>query len=113
MKKNSSILTHHILDAIASVERIIDQITFEDFIKNEEKCLASIRLLEIIGEASSQLKKLDLELFNKLGLQPSVSMRHILIHDYDQVDMAIVWKTIHTDLPLVKKSIQSSPALID
>lgn len=113
MKKNSAILLQHILDAIESTERIVGNIDLQTFIDNEEKCLASVRLMEIIGEAASQLKKVDPELFSQMGLQPSVGMRHVLIHDYDQVDMAVVWKTIHENLPVLKQTILDSGMTVD
>lgn len=28
-----------------------------------------------------------------------VGMRNLMIHDYDDVDMDIVWDTVHRDLP--------------
>jgi uncharacterized protein with HEPN domain len=27
------------------------------------------------------------------------SMRHVLVHDYDRVDLAVLWQTIVDDLP--------------
>lgn len=48
-----------------------------------------------------------------MGLQPSVGMRHVLIHDYDQVDMAVVWKTIHENLPVLKQTILDSGMTVD
>jgi uncharacterized protein with HEPN domain len=32
-------------------------------------------------------------------------MRNIVIHQYDGVDMAIVWKTVKKDFPDLKKKI--------
>lgn len=28
-----------------------------------------------------------------------IAMRNLMIHDYDDVDMDIVWDTLHRDLP--------------
>lgn len=113
MNKNSSILLHHIIDAIGSAERIVSGTNFETYLENEEKCLASIRVMEIIGEAASKINKIDPETFSELKLQPTVGMRNVLIHDYAQVDMAIVWKTIQDDLPVIKEKILSSPIFVN
>jgi uncharacterized protein with HEPN domain len=33
-------------------------------------------------------------------------MRHILIHDYFQIDTEIVWDVVERDLPELKRSLQ-------
>ncbi|MCD6203568.1 MAG: DUF86 domain-containing protein [Methanophagales archaeon] len=41
-----------ILEAIEKIERYIDSLSFEDFVKNEMVVDAVIRNLEIVGEAA-------------------------------------------------------------
>ena len=45
-----------------------------------------------------------------------IAMRNLLIHDYDDVDMDIVWDTVHHDLPeilhgltVLLTSLQANP----
>ena len=42
-----------------------------------------------------------------------VSMRNKVIHEYLNVDLEILWKTIHEDLPPLKEQIKSLPELAD
>jgi uncharacterized protein with HEPN domain len=45
----------HILDAIAEVENYLTGVSFESFLANSEKRFATIKQIEIVGEACSQI----------------------------------------------------------
>jgi len=45
----------HILDAIAEVEKYLSGVSFEDFLANSEKRFATIKQIEIIGEACNYI----------------------------------------------------------
>jgi uncharacterized protein with HEPN domain len=38
-------------------------------------------------------------------------MRDVLIHDYDQVDLELVWDVVTKDLPELKKLLSKVPGL--
>lgn len=46
---------HRILDAIAEVENYLTEVSFESFLANSEKRFATIKQIEIVGEACSQM----------------------------------------------------------
>lgn len=62
------------------------------------------RRLSIIGEALSKADKLDnnLPISNKSKI---IGLRHIMVHDYDIVDTATVWKICKKYLQELKKEI--------
>jgi len=45
----------HILDAINEVEIYLENVAFEQFLQNSEKRFATIKQIEIIGEACNAL----------------------------------------------------------
>ena len=62
--------------------------------------LAVERMMMIIGEAAFQLKKLWPDVAKHLtNFDQIVSMRHILVHAYDQINAEIMWQTIEQDIP--------------
>ncbi len=65
------------------------------------------RQLAIIGEALSQLRKSDENLFDITSAQQIISFRNRLIHSYDSIDNAVVWSIIKKHLPLLKLEIES------
>ena len=75
---------------------------------------AVIRNLEIIGEASNNIEKFYPEFAaanSELPLAFAYQMRNAVAHGYFKVDLEVVWKTIHADLPalyqLVEKAVRS------
>ena len=55
MKTDQSAFLHHILDAIKKMEKYIQDIDEESFIKNDLVQDGAIRQIEIIGEAVKRL----------------------------------------------------------
>jgi len=51
-KRDLRLFLMEILEAIEKIERYIDSLSFEDFVKNEMVVDAVIRNLEIVGEAA-------------------------------------------------------------
>jgi len=106
MRKTNKIYLDDILNSIHKIEVFIDDMTFEDFFKDIKTQDAVIRNIEIIGEATNRLPE---EFFTEHPSFPSkeaIAMRNFLIHDYDSIDMTIIWKTIETDIPQMKKEVQ-------
>jgi uncharacterized protein with HEPN domain len=92
--------------SISTIQDYVYNVDFDHFNKNEMMQSASIRHLEIIGEASS---KLSAEVKTRHGEVPwreIVALRNIVIHEYSRVDIAEVWTTIQQDLPLLKEQIE-------
>ncbi len=60
---------------------------------------AVIRRLEIIGEAARRISVKTHEDHPDLPWSDLIGMRNIMIHEYDDVDLYIVWETVRIDLP--------------
>ena len=60
------IRVHHILDAISEIENYLSDVTYEIFLSSSEKRFATIKQIEIIGEAcnhiSSKVKEMHPEI---------------------------------------------------
>ena len=77
--------------------------TREDFAR--ERMLRSVveRQFEIIGEALSQLARVDAELARQVpDLAKIVAFRNILVHGYAVIDDEIVWRVTQESLPDLK-----------
>jgi uncharacterized protein with HEPN domain len=95
-------------DAIASFVR---GRTYEDYRADMMLRSAVERQFEIVGEALRQLEKAAPDLAAKLPERSqAIAFRNILIHGYDSIDDAIVWRTIHESLPALRARLA---ALLD
>ena len=60
---------------------------------------ALVRVIEIIGEAASNVSRPTRESAADIPWSLIVSMRNRLIHAYFDIDHEVVWKTVTEELP--------------
>ncbi|MCX6375577.1 MAG: DUF86 domain-containing protein [Armatimonadetes bacterium] len=75
--------------------------THAEFLIDVECQDAVIRRLEIIGEAARRISTETRDHLPDLPWHAMMGMRNFLIHEYDAVDLTIVWDAVHRDLPLL------------
>lgn len=107
MSRDTSFYIEDIIKAIDSIHRFIQGQTYEQFLEDERNQFAVMKGLEIIGEAGNKIEKHVLEKYPQVKWRPIIAVRNILIHQYFDVDMKILWQIIHKDLPLLKKELGS------
>ena len=107
MIKNDQVYLEHILEAIVKIENFTNGISRFDFDRNVMIQDAVIRNIEIIGEATKKISKSFTQSHQEIPWSEMAGMRDKLIHDYLDVDLDVVWKTIEVDLPLLKELISN------
>ncbi|MFQ5865914.1 MAG: DUF86 domain-containing protein [bacterium] len=91
-----------ILTAAKLVLAYIEEKTKEEFFEDIQCQDAVIRRLEIIGEAARRISDKTKSDYSNLPWNEMIGMRNILIHEYDVVDLEVVWDTAKINLlPLV------------
>jgi uncharacterized protein with HEPN domain len=106
MSKDNAYLAD-ILEAAKAIQRFTDKVSLENFKSNEEKYEAVNRKFEIIGEAARHLSPEARNLFPEIPWKLVTAMRNILIHDYDDVDLDVVWATVQRDIPPMLISLEA------
>lgn len=83
---------------------LINVADLESYKQNKLVRRAVERELEIIGEAMSQILKMQLEI-SISEARKIVDLRNLVIHAYNSVDNIIIWGIIHKQLPILKSEI--------
>lgn len=92
----------HFVQAIERIQRYTEDMDEFTFSRDELIQDAVIRNLEIVGEACRNVERNYPDFaaaHPDLPLAFAYEMRNALAHGYFKIDLAIVWKTIATDLP--------------
>lgn len=92
----------HILEAIERIHLYIEDMSEVAFLEDRKTQDAVIRNFEIIGEAAHNIERYHAQFtadHSDVPWSVVYTMRNRVSHGYFQVDLEIVWKTIHTDLP--------------
>jgi len=105
MNENDLVRLQHILDAISEIESFTGGIALSNFMDNRLIRNASVRSLEIIGEAVAALSnevRIDDTIFQ---WQDWKDFRNVLIHQYFGIDYQMVYNAIQNDIPILKNEI--------
>ena len=104
--KDDLFYIENILQSITRIQLYISSKDYETFIEDFIVQDAVVRQLEIIGEATKRITK-DFRNNNpEIPWADMAGMRDILIHDYIDVDLDIVWKTASESIPKLKALIE-------
>ena len=107
MKKDDTVYLHHILDAIDLIEEYTQGMSENEFLSNSMAHDAVVRQIEIIGEAARTISDDFRSLHTKMPWGKMIGIRNKIIHEYFNVNYAIVWDTVQEDLPALQKIIKS------
>lgn len=78
---------------------------YEDFAKNRTIYRAVERELEIISEAITKIKKLDIS-FQIQNSEKIIGLRNRIAHAYDNINHEIIWGIVVNHLPKLKTEIE-------
>jgi uncharacterized protein with HEPN domain len=69
--------------------------------------LALIQLIEIVGEAASNVPDDVRKSYPNIPWQLAADMRNKLIHGYDAIELDIVYDTVQLDLPPLAEQLDT------
>ncbi len=107
MKTNLLYLSH-IRDALKNILAYVS--SEEEFMRDKKTQDAVVRNLEIVGEAAKRLSESYRKQHPNVPWDSMTGMRDVLIHDYDEIDLHEVWKTIESD---VRPALSAIETIID
>jgi uncharacterized protein with HEPN domain len=110
--KDTRVYLLHIRDAIVQIESYTEG-GREEFFNEKMIQDAVIRNLEIIGEATKKLTPDLRDRYPEVPWSRIAGMRDVLIHDYFEVDLQIVWDVVQNRLAVLKEHIEALITEID
>ncbi|MDI6793883.1 MAG: DUF86 domain-containing protein [bacterium] len=91
----------YILKACGYIQKFVEDIDFDQFLKDEKTSSAVIQKFEIIGEAAKNVPEFIKEKYPHVAWKNMAGMRDRLIHGYFGIDYFLVWDTIKSDIPKI------------
>lgn len=92
----------YLVDILESAKIALDYVlgkTWDQFYEDLQCQDAVVRRIEIIGEAARRVSQEARDRHPQIPWREMTSMRNLVIHEYDVVDINQVWDTIQNKLP--------------
>ena len=97
----------HIIDAITDTEGSVKKLSEEEFKRSKDIKDATVRRIEIIGEAVKNVSKEFKQKHPEIEWAKIAGTRDVMIHAYFSVDLDIVWGIVKKDLPDLKEKVKA------
>jgi uncharacterized protein with HEPN domain len=95
----------HILDAIDRATNYVAGMGVEDFAGDTRTQDAILHSLQVIGEAANKIRATNPQFAQD---HPDIpwdliyGMRNRIVHNYFEIDLEVVWRTVQQDLPALR-----------
>jgi uncharacterized protein with HEPN domain len=106
MPKDYRVYLDDIVQAIEKIRDYTNSLSLEDF-ENDSKTIDAVnRNFGIIGEAANRIPQEIKTKHANIEWHRIIALRNILIHDYSNVDLEIIWDIIENKLSLFENQIK-------
>jgi uncharacterized protein with HEPN domain len=98
-----------LLDIREAIERAVSfaaELNYDQFLSDEKAMWAVYSQIIVIGEATNRISQEFQQQHSEVPWRKIISMRHHLVHGYDEIRWERVWETVTVDLPLLKTAIE-------
>jgi uncharacterized protein with HEPN domain len=98
----------HIVEAIERIDQYVQDMDELVFTNDQRTQDAVIRNFEVVGEACNNVAKQFpryAESHPEIPWRFAYEMRNVLAHGYFKIDLEILWRTIHRDLPTLHRQV--------
>ncbi len=99
----------YLIDILESARAAIDYMggkSWNEFSKDPILQDAIVRRLEIIGEAAGRVSSATQNKYGSLPWQAMKGTRNRVIHEYDSLQIDIIWDIVKKDLPFLVKELE-------
>ncbi len=103
--RNDALYVGDIIESIHAIESYLDGQNYQTFVENRMIYSATIRELEIIGEAVGKISETIKKKYPEIDYRTIKDFRNVLAHEYFGVDMEIVWMIVSEKIPELKQNI--------
>ncbi len=110
-KRSDRLYVNDILECIEAVESYCRDLDYAAFVSNRMVFSATLRELEVIGEAAGKISATCKEQNSDIAWRMLKDFRNVLAHEYFGVDNEIIWDIVKQKLPLLKLQVRQIKCL--
>ena len=108
MQHDDSAFFHDVVTAGGEILQYTEGMELQDYLNDGRTRRAVERCLAIVGEALSQIRKQnEAALAAVPNYKKVIGLRHLLIHEYTDINDTVIWTAVQKDLPQLLIAIQT------
>lgn len=96
-----------ILEAAENIAQFIAGYDFEAFKSDKLRYFATLKNVEIIGEAAYMLSAEFKDSHPDIPWKEAIGMRHVLVHGYSSILPEMLWDTCVNDVPRLVEQVKA------
>jgi len=100
------IILQKIINYINDVEQYATDYNFELFMQDKKTMSACAFSVSQIGELAKEVSEDAQYNYNYIPWRSIKGMRNKIVHDYENIDLSVLWGTIVKSLPVLKEQIE-------
>lgn len=106
MNSRDRIIIQKIIGYIDDVEKYVEGIEARDFLDDKKTITACAFTVSQIGELVKEITDETIEKYPNIPWNSIKGMRNRIVHDYENVDLSVLWGTIMESLPDLKNELK-------
>lgn len=106
MNSRDRIIIQKIVGYIDDVEKYVEDIEARDFLDDKKTITACAFTVSQIGELVKEITDETIEKYPNIPWNSIKGMRNRIVHDYENVDLSVLWGTIKESLPELKNELK-------
>ena len=106
MKSKDRIIIQKMISYIDDIEKYVAGIEAKDFFDDKKTITACAFTVSQIGEIVKEITDETIEKYKDIPWNSIKGMRNRIVHDYENVDLSVLWGTIKESLPDLKDKLK-------
>ncbi len=106
MKSKDRIIIQKIISYIDDVEEYIKGLEAKMFFDDKKTITACAFTVSQIGELVNEVSEETMNVYEDIPWKSIRGMRNRIVHDYENIDLSVLWGTIKESLPELKDKLK-------
>ncbi len=106
MKAKDKIIIQKIINYINDIEEYVKGLQPREFLDDKKTITACAFTVSQIGEIVKEITNETMEKYDYIPWNSIKGMRNRIVHDYENVDLSVLWGTIKESLPELKNQLK-------
>ncbi|MCC8105483.1 MAG: DUF86 domain-containing protein [Clostridiales bacterium] len=102
----NEVVVSKMLTYIDKIQRYSNGMTYDTFVENDLVLEACVFNLSQLGELANKVDQEYKKKHSEIPWSQVYGLRNRIVHDYEGVNLQLVWEIISDDLPELKESLQ-------